>query len=390
MTTDPTSYGLRLLGVLAAVLGVQSLGSAAPQPGDALMLLSSEGAVAGLGDGLRRGFSLAQEQAQICGAKPTQWSVGWLPPGTNPAKKLRERPLPPLLLAPAAAPLVETGLLAEDRHRQILLPLQRGASLQQLASRPGSDRLWPVAPARSLTIDALVKALVEKNLRSFMLVTDGSADQQLLADRFLEGMRGQGGVLQGPDLQARAVDPNKPEELKLLVSDADWYQPASLVVMTPSQSPLMQAILKQSWPEGMELVWNVPPTDNSSQAQIGVELTSRGPAWESFQRDFLARYGYKPGTVEAAGYDSGLLVALAASDPKITLTNGMKGFDPMLKPKSVCQNLKHSLAGQAARPLGAGSNMDMKAAIPPTALLEVIQRAADGSSQRKRYNLGGN
>ncbi|NBQ21862.1 MAG: histidine kinase, partial [Synechococcaceae bacterium WB6_3B_236] len=126
MTTDPTSYGLRLLGVLAAVLGVQSLGAAAPQPGDALMLLSSEGAVAGLGDGLRRGFSLAQEQAQICGAKPTQWSVGWLPPGTNPAKKLRERPLPPLLLAPAAAPLVETGLLAEDRHRQILLPLQRG------------------------------------------------------------------------------------------------------------------------------------------------------------------------------------------------------------------------------------------------------------------------
>ncbi len=160
--------------------------------------------------------------------------------------------------------------------------------------------------------------------------------------------------------------------------------------MTPSHSPLMQAILQQSWPEELQLVWNVPPSENNRQAQIGVEFTSRGPAWQSFRKDFQARYGYKPGTVEAAGYDSGLLVALSASDPKITLTNGMKGFDPILKPKSVCQNLKLSLAGQAARPLGAGSNMDMKPATPPTAQLEVIQRAADGSSQRKGYNLGSN
>ncbi|MFS6818477.1 hypothetical protein AAF134_03750 [Synechococcus lacustris Tous-12m] len=148
------------------------------------MLLPSEGAVAGLGDGIRRGFSLAQEQSELCGAPKTQWSVGWIKPGSDPSSQLGNRRLPPLLLAPPATPLVETGLLAQFEKRQVLLPLQRGASLQQLASRRGSDQLWPVTPARSLEIDALVKAMVQANLRSFLLISDGSADQQLLADRF--------------------------------------------------------------------------------------------------------------------------------------------------------------------------------------------------------------
>jgi hypothetical protein len=388
MTTDPTLKRWRSWGVAAAVLGSQSLVAALPQPGNALMLLPSEGPVAGLGDGLRRGFSLAQEQARICGAPTTEWSVGWIKPGADLRKNLRYRVLPPLVLAPPAAPLVETGLLAEARQRQVLLPLQRGASLQQLASRPGSDRLWPVSPARSLQIDALVKALADENLKGFLLITDGSADQQQLADRFLESMRGQGGVLLGPDLQARTVNANKPDEVKLLVSDAEWFQPNALVIMTPNNSPLMKMLLEQPWPEAMRLVWNVPPVNSSPQVQIGVDAASRGPLWNNFEKAFEARFGYRPGPVEAAGFDTGQLVALSVSYKKLSPSKGMDAFQGSDPAKTLCQSLQQSALNKTSRPSGAASNLDLNAATPPTAQLDVIQKASDGKEKRKLYNLG--
>lgn len=262
--------------------------------------------------------------------------------------------------------------------------------MQQLASRRGSDQLWPVTPARSLEIDALVKAMVQANLRSFLLISDGSADQQLLADRFLETMRLQGGVLLGTDLQARRVNARDAEELKQLVSDAEWFSPAALVVMSPRNSELMLAVMAQAWPEQMRLVWNFAPKTTSKQVQIGVEEASRGPGWGSFEKDFKKRFGYKPGTVEAAGFDAGQLVALSVLPAKITTFNGMAGFNPGLKPASICANVKIRKEGAAAKPLGAISNMDMKAATPPTAQLDVIQLEVNGVQLRKSFNLGAN
>ena len=50
--TTPTHLRIwRGAGVAAAVIGSQSLVAALPQPGNALMLLPSEGAIAGLGFG---------------------------------------------------------------------------------------------------------------------------------------------------------------------------------------------------------------------------------------------------------------------------------------------------------------------------------------------------
>ena len=142
MTTPSHLRLWRGAGVAAAVIGSQSLVAALPQPGNALLLLPSEGAIAGLGDGLRRGFLLAQDQARICTNQQTDWSIGWLSDRRDIANQLRHRRLPPVVLAPPAAPLVPSGLLAQERQRQVLLPLQRGISLQQLASRPGSDRFF--------------------------------------------------------------------------------------------------------------------------------------------------------------------------------------------------------------------------------------------------------
>ena len=71
MTTPSHLRIWRGAGVAAAVIGSQSLVAALPQPGNALMLLPSEGAIAGLGDGLRRGFLLAQDQACLLYTSPS-------------------------------------------------------------------------------------------------------------------------------------------------------------------------------------------------------------------------------------------------------------------------------------------------------------------------------
>ncbi|MCF8131529.1 MAG: histidine kinase [Synechococcus sp. Tobar2m-G35] len=391
MTTAETDRGLRrwrLAGVVASLVAVQSMAAALPQPGHALMLLPSEGPVAGLGDGLRRGFVLALEDSRRCGLSAVQWSVGWVPPDADPAPLLAGRRLPPVLLAPPATPLVETGLLARNAQRQVLLTLQRGASLQQLATRPGSDRLWPVAPARTLEIDALVKSLSDADQLGFLLVTDGTSDQQLLADRFLEGMRAQGGVLLGPDVTARVVDPSKPEDLKLLGSDAEWFRPSSVVVMTGPDTPLMKAVLKQTWPKDVTLVWPVPPRQRSERPQIGVDEASRGPGWKAFEKGFRQRWGYTPSVVEASGYDAGQLVALSAASRSQPPGEGLKGFDPTLGARPLCEAIKARREGRSARPQGVASNMDMKPATPPTATLEVIEKKPDGARKTKNFNLG--
>ena len=387
--TTPTHLRIwRGAGVAAAIIGSQSLVAALPQPGNALMLLPSEGAIAGLGDGLRRGFLLAQDQARICTNQQTDWSIGWLSDRRDIANQLRYRRLPPVVLAPPAAPLVPSGLLAEQRQRQVLLPLQRGISLQQLASRPGSDRLWPVSASRSLEIDVLVKALLEQNRKRFMLVTDGTADQLQLADRFLETMENQGGSLIGLDDGPRSLNGDNPKTLERLALDVDWFRPQALVVMTTNNSPLMQGILNESWPQTLTLVWNVAPRYSSLQPQLGVAEANRGPGWEPFSRTFEQRYGYRPGTVEASGYDAGQLVALSVMSSQQQPTDGMNSFDPDAKALPYCAALRQAQAGESVRPTGAGSNLDLKAATPPTAILDVIQKAPDGVETRTSYDLG--
>ena len=389
MTTNPGTRIWRGLGVLAALLGSQSLVAALPQPGNALMLLPSEGTIAGLGDEMRRGFLLAQEQAQLCTNRQTEWSIGWLSPGADLVQQLKHRNLPPLVVAPPAAALVTTGLLAEQRQRQVLLPLQRGLSLQQLATRPGSDRLWPVSASRGLEIDVMVKALLDQQRKRFMVVSDGSADQRQLAERFLETMERQGGKLIGLDPGVRTISSTQAKAADQLAIDVDWFRPDALVVMTTNDSPLMRSVLQQRWPETVQLVWNVRPRFESPVAQIGVAEANRGPGWAQFNQTFQQRFGYAPGMVEAAGYDAGQLVALSVVREQADQRKAMQVFDANSPSQPLCQALKLAAQGEATRPMGASSNMDMKAATPPTAILEVVEKGRDGALKTTTYDLSG-
>jgi hypothetical protein len=92
--------------------------------------------------------------------------------------------------------------------------------------------------------------------------------------------------------------------------------------------------------------------------------------------------------VEASGYDAGQLVALSVISGQQQPTDGMSSFDPDAKALPYCAALRQASGGSSVKPTGAGSNLDLKAATPPTAILDVIQKAPDGVETRTSYDLG--
>ena len=92
--------------------------------------------------------------------------------------------------------------------------------------------------------------------------------------------------------------------------------------------------------------------------------------------------------MEASGYDAGQLVALSVISGQQQPTNGMTSFDPDAKALPYGAALRQASGGSSVKPTGAGSNLDLKAATPPTAILDVIQKAPDGVESRTSYDLG--
>ncbi|MEI6828332.1 MAG: histidine kinase [Synechococcaceae cyanobacterium ELA445] len=383
MTTG-TGALMALAGILASVLGVQTLVSSAPQPKAVLLLLPNEGLLAGLGDGLRRGYLLAMEQSKACGVSPPELGLGWVRPELDPQPSIEAGPPPSLLIAPPAAPLAPYGLLAERLRFQVLLPLQRGLSLQHLAQQPGSDRLWPVLPARSQAADQLARAVVERRWPPLMVIRDGSAEHRVLAERFVAGLSVAGGRLIGPTNGPIRVDPSEAKAWSQFQDDVDGYRPQALVVFTRPGSPLAQAVAAAPWPQGMALVWPFPPTGPLAQAQLGIGALTQGPGWPSFEAAFRRRWGYGPGVVEAAGFDTGQLTAVAAvpSEPgpsEGAAPSGHGGWDlawldPRATPLDLCQALKRRSEGGKLALRGAASKLDLSPAASPTAELPLSDR----------------
>ena len=362
------------LAVAVALLGSQTLAASTPLRSDVRLLLPSEGLLAGLGDGLRRGYGLAMEQSRICGFNPPSLQLGWLPPGADPAPPLRAANRSALLVAPPAAPLEPYGVLADQQRLTVLLPLQRGRSLEGLPQLRGSDRLWPLVPGRSLEVDRLAQALLADGLKKAMVVRDRTAESQALSARFEASYANGNGQVIGLTAAPVAIDGDDPAALKQLMGDVDWYRPPALVVITAPGSRLEQAIRRASWPDTTLVAWPFPVSAPMAQRQIGVDPLSRGPGWTAFARSFERRWGYRPGPVEGAGYDTGLMAALASVSAKGQPGWGLDWFSANAKPQPLCRALKLRSQGSAVRPMGASSRLDLSPGVPPTANLQLSRR----------------
>ena len=363
-------------GLTAVLLGSQSLAASSSQASAVRFMLPSEGLLAGLGDGLRRGYGLAMEQTRSCGFRPPSTQLGWLAPGSDPSEALARGPRPSLLIAPPAASLPALGLLADQQRLSVLLPLQRGASLEGLPQLRGSDRIWPLMPGRSLEADRLAEGLLADGLKRVMVVQDRSAEARAMAGRFMASFSNGSGQVIGPTSEAIAVDGRKPAELQQLVTDVDWYRPQALVVFSRPGSPLATGVQRASWPEPLVIGWPFPIQQPMPQAQIGVNPIGRGPGWAGFEQRFQKRWGYRPGVVESAGYDTGLMAALASVQRGGQAGWDLQWFSSQAKPQPLCTALMLRAKGAKLRPEGAGSRLDLSAAVPPTTALNLSRAAA--------------
>jgi hypothetical protein len=362
---------LTAASVAAVLLGSQTLAASSTLRTDVRMLLPSEGLLAGLGDGLRRGYGLAMEESRSCGHHPPSLQLGWLPPGQDPREPVNAAPRSSLLVAPPAAPLQAYGLLADQQRLTVLLPLQRGISLDGLPQLRGSDRLWPLMPARSLEADRLAQALLADKIKRVMVVRDRSAESKALSDRFEASFSNGNGQLIGPTAAVMAVQGDDSSAIRQLESDVDWYRPPALVVITQPGSALAQAVRKARWPETVLLAWSAPVEQAMAVPQIGVNPLSRGPGWKAFAQRFQQRWGYKPGVVESAGYDSGLMSALASVQAGGRSGWDLQWFSANAKPQPLCTALQLRAQGAKVRPQAASSQFDLSPAVPPSAQLQL-------------------
>ncbi|MEN9497100.1 MAG: hypothetical protein RLZZ137_2140 [Cyanobacteriota bacterium] len=367
---------LNALSLLAIVVGIQSLVASAPLAAAVRLLLPSEGLLAGLGDGLRRGYSQAMAEGAACGVRTPALELGWLEPGVDPQPALSHAARNALLIAPPAADLAAYGRLAQQQRLSVLLPLQRGRSLDGLAQLPGSDRLWPVLPSRSLEADRLAEGLLSEGRRRVMVVRDPSADSLALAKRFEASFSNGRGSLIGVDGAVISLAGGDQAGIDQLVRDVDWYRPDALVILTGSHSTLAKSLRRASWPEGLLLAWTAAPLQPLGQPQLGVDPQSRGSGWQAFSQRFNQRWGYRPGLVESAGYDTGL-IALLASLP----VAGRPGWDlhwlnARAKPLPLCAALQQRQLGASVRPQAATSGLDLAPGVSPRADLRLHRLAS--------------
>jgi hypothetical protein len=169
------------------------------------------------------------------------------------------------------------------------------------------------------------------------------------------------------------VDGNDRAAMEQLVRDVNAYAPRSLAVFTQPGSRLAQAIESTPWPPDLVLAWPFPVTNTLVQRQMGVDPLSRGEGWAAFARAFVQRWGYAPGVVETAGYDTGVLTALASVSSQGRPGWNLGWFRNTAKPQPLCQALHQRSRGASVRPQGAGSHLDLGPAAPPSAALRLSQ-----------------
>lgn len=366
------------LSLAAVVVGTQTLAASTPLASSVRLLLPSEGLLAGLGDGLRRGYAQAMAEGRACGVRPPTLQLGWVEPGADPRALLEHAPRTSLLVAPPAADLAAYGRLAAEQRLTVLLPLQRGRSLEGLAQLTGSDRLWPVVPARSLEVDRLAEGLLAEGRRRVMVVRDPSADSLALSRRFEASFSTGRGTVIGADGAVISLDGNDRAGIEQLIRDVDWYRPDALVVLTSSESSLAASLRRATWPEGLLLAWAAPLKGDLTQAQLGVDPQSRGVGWAGFASRFSQRWGYRPGLVESAGYDTGLITLLASVPVAGRPGWDLQWFNARAKPLPLCAALQQRRLGASVRPQAATSRLDLAPGISPGAELN-LQRLASGA-----------
>ena len=331
-----------------------------------------------------RGFTIGEDSVKACSVTPPASSWLGLPPDTSPADVLPKEIDQQLLVAPPGADLRAFGRLAKARDLSVLLPFQRGGSLGRLASLEGSERLWPLVPSRREDLKAIAAASLSNGWDWAMVVRDPDSLESSEAETFVELFFDGGGAVKSytrSDIQS--VDPEDDAAFQRFSEDMLWSRVPTMVVaadpngdlarkLRDAQSKAEFGIERPSVPNWVWVSGGTVIKEVSQQPwqQLGLTHAARGDGWSSFAKAFESRWGDQPTLLEASGYDTARVLALAGTAPpplsKEGTPDAMGWVDPDAKPVPLCKGFQMRQQGKSLRIPAAASDFRLQPGQAPS------------------------
>ncbi len=375
----PTGFGskrwLALLGLAGVVIGCQALlGSVLPKA-RFVVLLSDAASEQRVRRQFSRGFAVGEESVRRCGAEmpPVNWLD--LRDDQSPIDALRSHGAAQLVVAPPAADLRAFDQLVAQRQLTVLLPYQRGPSLETLRSLEHRHHLWPLTPSRQEDIKALADTAMASGWGRAMVVADPTALEATVSAQFVSTYQTLGGVVESYESDpVQRVDPADATSLKRFRDDMAWSWAQTVVVAADPKGALAQVLQHQQgeglfgggaprtpnwiWLSESDRVETIRPRE---WQQIALQAPARGDAWQPFAERFQERWGEAPGLLEASAYDTARVLALASGvdgDP-------LRWINPDAEPIPLCEAFQQRLSGDGLRIPSAASDFRLRPGLAP-------------------------
>ena len=373
------------LATLAAVtLGCQGLTASAVSRHRLMVMLPAGAADTAVRDRFLRGYAIGASSVEACDARMP--SVGWqtLAPRQSPRQVLGDTRGLQVLVAPPSADLREFAALARQRDLTVLLPYQRGVSLDTLRGLEGRQRLWPLVPSRQEDLQATVAATLKAGWGRAMVVEAPGAVEATATDAFVDLYRQGGGRVESYEpLPVQRVDPRNKARFKRFRDDINWSWVGTVVVADRPDGPLATRLREEQrrgafgggaprtpnwvWLSAPEALEALPPVP---WQQLGLQHPARGENWSTFQASYQQQWGGVPDLLAAVGYDTARLLALVAAAPLPRTAEGQLNplgwLDPDAAPVGLCSAFAQRRKGQPLRLRAAASDARLRAGMTPS------------------------
>ncbi len=367
----PIGQGLIVAGCL---LGCQVLAASSQERAPVIALLS-EGLMPAHAV-FRQGFALGEEQVRECGDSPA--GVEWRTIGLDddPAPFLGSKHA--LVIAPLATELPRFSRLAKDHQINVILPYQRGASLNQLVPLDPQGLLHPLTPSQQSEIDQLAVDTLKQGWGRIMVVADPADRAAGKSVAYTEAFEQLGGKVDSyKKALVQQVSAGDASAVSQLIQDVAWKRPDAIALAADPAGRLAR-LLDRAQNEGRlrggslatpARIWLLPATRLDAVpprpwAQLSSDQQAHGPGWSSFATSYQQRWGQAPDLLAASGFDAARVVALSTLAPGPMSSEGFRDPIGWLNPdadvKPLCQAIAQRRRGAPVRLEGAASDLALR------------------------------
>ena len=331
-----------------------------------------------------QGFRLGRSSVEACGESFPVVAWHGINSGEEPGRQLMPSHDLKLLVAPPSADLRAFAALAAERDLTVLLPFQRGQSLDTMRGLEGRERLWPIVPSQQEDLKAMVAAAMEAGWGRAMVVEDPSALESISSNTFVELFQAAGGIVESYEPESvQRVDPSDSRRLKRFKDDMAWSSVPTVVVADAPDGPLSQQLRTDQQQGGFgggaprtpNWIW-LTESESLRDApavpwqQLGLQHPARGDAWSDFQETFRQHTGMSPSLLAGAGFDTARLLALADAAPLPLSDDGgtdaLGWLDPDQEAVPICEAFDQRRRGEPLRLEAVASDSRFRAGQAPS------------------------